>query len=333
MKDITVFIPVYNAESTIIKTLESLEKQDTDNIDKVIIMDDWSTDKTKKLIYDFIKKSKFFIEVRENKKPSWLAHKYNQLLNEVNTKYLILMHADIVIKENNAIETYRNEIIKDNNIYAVCGFEKMNLKSWDKYNFRLKLEREPFVYDTIKNGWYHCCAWKFDMLNVSKVREIWGFDNKKYFMAGEDWDLYLRITESWWKIARTYVNYDHLHNFDINYSLKGFLKRKFRYRQATGVLFRNHFGVYWKSPSLYIRLFITITMILWLIGMLFGWNYLMFLLSMLLVIWYTYHYCRLFLNRKYRDYRILVMPFLFIYLILWGTYYLFDWFIRNKQTI
>ena len=40
MKDIIVFIPVYNAESTIVQTLESLEKQDTDKIDKVIIMDD-----------------------------------------------------------------------------------------------------------------------------------------------------------------------------------------------------------------------------------------------------------------------------------------------------
>lgn len=333
MKDVTIFIPVYNAESTIIQTLESLEKQDTDKINKVIIMDDWSKDRTKELIYDFIKKSKFSIEIRENKKPSGLAHKYNQLLNEVTTKYLILMHADIVIKGKDAIETYRNEIMKEKNTYATCGFERMNLKSWDKYNFRLKLERSPFVYDTIKKGWYHCCAGKFDMLDVVKVREIWWFDNKKYFMAGEDGDLYLRITEIWWRISRNDVIYDHLHNFDINYSLKGFLKRKFRYRQATWVLFRNHFGVYWKSPSLYIRLFITIMIILWLIKIFSDWSYLIFLLSMLLVIWYTFHYCRLFLNRKYRDYRILLMPFLFIYLILWGTYYLFDWLIRDKQTI
>lgn len=332
MKDITVFIPAYNAESTIIQTLESLEMQDTDKIDKIIIMDDWSKDRTKELIYDFAKRSKFFIEIRENKKPSGLAHKYNQLLNEVKTKYLILMHADIVIKRKDGITTYRNEMIKDNNTYAACGFEKMNVKSWEKYNFRLKLERAPFVYDTIKKGWYHCCAWKFDMLDVVRVKEIWGFNDKKYFMAGEDWDLYLRITEMWWRISRNDVIYDHLHNFDVNYSLKGFLKRKFRYWQASGVLFRNHFGVYWKSPEHYIRLFITIAILLGTAEILVNWNYFVLAFSMFLVLLYTYHYCKLFLNKKYRDYRILLMPFLFIYLILWGTYYLFDGLIKNKQT-
>ncbi len=332
MKDITVFIPLYNAESTIIKTLESLEKQDTDEIDRIIIIDDWSTDQSKRLIHEFAKKSKFFIEIRENKKPSWLAYKYNQILNEIKTKYLILMHADIVIEEKNAITIYRNETFKNPNTYAVCGLEKMNVESWDKYNFRLKLERAPFVYDTITKGWYHCCAWKFDMLDVEKVKEIGWFDSKKYFMAWEDWDLYLRITETWWKINRTYVGYNHLHNFDINYSLENFLKRKFRYRQATGVLFRNHFTVYRKSLSLYIRLFITIVMIAWIIVAFSYWDYSILLLSVLLILWYTFHYCRLFLNKKNRDYRVLLMPFLFVYLILWGTYYLFDWLIKDKQT-
>ena len=334
MKDITVFIPVYNAESTIIKTLESLGKQDADTIDRIIIIDDWSTDQSKKLIDEFAKKSKFFIEIRENKKPSWLAYKYNQILNEIKTKYLILMHADIVIQERNAITIYRDEILKDPNTYSVCGLEKMNVETWDKYNFRLKLERAPFVYDTIKKGWYHCCAWKFDMLDVAKVKEIWWFDSKKYFMAWEDWDLYLRIEENWWKIARIQIKYDHLHSFDNTYSVKKFLMRKFRYRQATGVLLRNHHkGEYWKNPTLYIRLCITIAIILWVTELLLSWNYFILLLSVLLILFYTFHYCRLFLNKKYRDYRVLLMPFLFVYLILWGAYYLFDWLIKDKQTL
>ena len=55
---ISIIIPAYNEEKTILKVLESLEKVKFELSKEIILVDDGSTDKTKEKIEEYIKKNK-----------------------------------------------------------------------------------------------------------------------------------------------------------------------------------------------------------------------------------------------------------------------------------
>ena len=57
--EISLILPVYNSSKTIIKTLNSLQKQ-TFKYFELLIIDDFSTDNTLLIIKNFLKKNKFY---------------------------------------------------------------------------------------------------------------------------------------------------------------------------------------------------------------------------------------------------------------------------------
>ena len=60
---ISVIIPAYNAEKTIIRALESVRQQTaSEYIEEVLVVNDGSTDNTKECIEQYKKKFPFFLE-------------------------------------------------------------------------------------------------------------------------------------------------------------------------------------------------------------------------------------------------------------------------------
>ena len=66
-KVISVIIPTYNSENTIIKSINSVLKQKINNFIEIIIIDDNSVDKTVKKIKGIRKKNNFEIKIIKNK--------------------------------------------------------------------------------------------------------------------------------------------------------------------------------------------------------------------------------------------------------------------------
>src|SRR5258706_6915267 len=138
-QDITIFIPTYNNDTTILDTLKSIEKQKTNTIKKIIIIDDGSTDHTIAFITKYKATSKLTIQLIRNKKPTGLSKKYNRAIDLTKTKFIIIMHADIVIQSNKTIENYF-EIMKDEKNVAAISRIKHLFEDWEKFTFWEKCE-------------------------------------------------------------------------------------------------------------------------------------------------------------------------------------------------
>ena len=93
MNKLTIIVTYYNAEEYITGCLESIKQQRTQDFN-LIIVNDGSTDKSKKLMDEAIKdydKNIRFIDLDEN---SGHAHARNIALEEVETPYFMFLDAD-----------------------------------------------------------------------------------------------------------------------------------------------------------------------------------------------------------------------------------------------
>lgn len=112
--DLTIIVPAYNEEKSILDTIESIKLQ-TVKPKRVIVVDDHSTDQTA------IVAKKAGAEVLETPKNSGSkAGAQNYALTKVTTKFVMALDADTTM-EKHAIEKLL-ESFKEENTAAACGF-------------------------------------------------------------------------------------------------------------------------------------------------------------------------------------------------------------------
>ena len=112
--DLTIIVPAYNEEKSIVDTLESIKKQ-TIKPKRVIVVDDHSTDQTAEVAM------RAGVEVLETPTNSGSkAGAQNYALTKVNTKFVMALDADTTM-EKHAIEKLL-EAFKEENTAAACGF-------------------------------------------------------------------------------------------------------------------------------------------------------------------------------------------------------------------
>ena len=160
---ITIIIPAYNAEKTIRRTLNSLEKQTNKNF-KCVIVNDGSTDQTRLEIEKLMSDLSFNILVVEKENEGVISARYTAL-QYVDTEFVLGVDADDEIPPN-TIERYNflwgNLSSQEQKDYigicslsydyvnhVICGgrFPKnINDLSTKKYmKYRFKGERESFT--------------------------------------------------------------------------------------------------------------------------------------------------------------------------------------------
>ncbi len=98
---VSVLIPARNEVANILTLLESLENQDYQNLE-VIVLDDGSDDGTYSLVSEFCEKHKRFKVIKG--KPlakGWLGKNYacHQLSEQANGKYLLFLDADEIVRD------------------------------------------------------------------------------------------------------------------------------------------------------------------------------------------------------------------------------------------
>lgn len=105
---ISVLIPARNEEENIAKLLESLQSQDYENIE-VIVLDDQSADKTFEIAQEYAESDSRFSVIRGAElEEGWLGKNYAcfQLAQAAKGKYLLFLDADEIVKDgliNNAL--------------------------------------------------------------------------------------------------------------------------------------------------------------------------------------------------------------------------------------
>lgn len=131
MKEVSIIMPVYNAQNTINKTIESILNQEYDNYE-LIIVNDHSTDNTEEICITYEKenngKIKFYNNLKGKKGVS-SARNYGISLS--NSKYIMFIDSDDTYQKDMLLEMVNN--IQENDL-AVCGVLKRREKHKDEIN-------------------------------------------------------------------------------------------------------------------------------------------------------------------------------------------------------
>ena len=114
--DITIIIPTFNEEDNILELLKIIEKL-YKNI-RIIVSDDGSTDKTKKIVRKYSKKNKKIkLLDRSEKAVHGLTASVVDASKQIKTKYIIIMDGDLQHPPEKIKEIVR-ELRKGNDIVA-----------------------------------------------------------------------------------------------------------------------------------------------------------------------------------------------------------------------
>lgn len=224
----SVIIPVFNEEKTIFQTLESLKNQSFKDFETIVV-DDGSTDSTKKIV----KKFNIRLISQENKGP---AAARNNGARNAGGEIIVFLDADCI-----ASETWLEEMLKpfeDKKVAGVQGAYRSDQKNLvarftqieieDRYD---RLEKKKKNLDWI--GSYSAAYRKKIFLKEN------GFDEDFPKASGEDPELSFKIAKTGFKLVfnkNAVVN--HIHET----SLVKYLKTKFYRAYWRVLLYSKHAG-------------------------------------------------------------------------------------------
>lgn len=112
---VTIGIPAYNEESNIASLISSLlkQKQTGWKLEKLLVYNDGSTDRTKDIVLEFASK---FIKLIDFTTRHGQAYGQNKIIEHTDSDVLVLLNADIEIKSDLFITNLIKPIIKDSKV-------------------------------------------------------------------------------------------------------------------------------------------------------------------------------------------------------------------------
>ena len=115
---ITVVVPVYNAEKTIGKCVDSLLSQSYKNVE-VILVNDCSNDRSLDICNEYANKHGN-VRVLSNEKNLGVSYTRNRGIDATNGKYICFVDSDDYV-DNDYLEILYN-IYQEYNLFPICGF-------------------------------------------------------------------------------------------------------------------------------------------------------------------------------------------------------------------
>lgn len=135
MKELSIVIPMYNEEAKIFDTLYNLDIQIKNHSIEIIIIDDLSTDNSKKIVKEFIDKTSNKFRLYENNKNHGPSYSISKGLKLAEGEIILILGADCKISDNyinNLISRYR-----DDKLIALGSLNKndtdLPLSNWGQY--------------------------------------------------------------------------------------------------------------------------------------------------------------------------------------------------------
>ncbi|MDR2206774.1 MAG: glycosyltransferase, partial [Flavobacteriaceae bacterium] len=188
MPKISVIIPMYNAEKTIIKALDSVKKQ-TDGIQdfEIIVINDGSTDESKSLIDNYIQNNPEMNILLLNQTNGGVSRARNAGLKIAKGNYIALLDADdewLPEKIQTQINYFENEKINIDFLATV----RNNHKILFPYKIKNNLAEITFKKLLIRNE-----AQPSTVIFKKKILENTGYfdENQRY---AEDVNFWMRIS-------------------------------------------------------------------------------------------------------------------------------------------
>lgn len=198
MDKVSIIIPCFNNDDTIVETLQSVCNQDYSAIE-IIIVNDGSTDSSEKTITDFIAAANNITIQLIHQKNSGPSVARNTGASKATGKYLLFLDADDKIASNFVSECIAVFDSKSdaNLVYSEAELFEAATGKWELSNFKMP----DFL---IQN-----CIYITAMIKRSSFNEVGGFDESISF--SEDWELWIKLIKKFgegvYKIPKTLFYY------------------------------------------------------------------------------------------------------------------------------
>jgi len=317
---ITIVMPVYNGSSTLRQVFDGLEMQhDKQLVKEIIIIDDVSKDDSSKQIAGYAKSSSYKVIPIYHTESSGLAGGYNEGTKSATTDYVITMHQDIVLTDRDSFSKMVTPLLEDKRVWATYPVLLHPHEVWKQYPFWQKC-----MFSRLVDKKSPMLTGKFDCFSRKLLESENFFDNKTYRTAGEDSDLKIKMSRRGLKSIDPNVEVIHLQSIEKSFGLKKFIKKEAQYAEAQGVVLRKH-GIH-DIKGVILSFFRQIL----LVGLLIPFvNF----FAAILIIVYAFMYTKLVYEEEYRDPRIVLVPFINIYLLFVALFVSVRGFIRGRQVI
>jgi len=192
---VSVLIPAYNEEDSIKGTVEAVLKSDYKNILEIIVINDGSTDNTRKIVEGVMKKNKL-VKIL-NKKNSGKADSINQALKIAKGELVVIMDADSYICSD-AIGKMIG-FFDDKDVASVTG--RILVKNKDKMLEKLQASEYAMIafsrklLEFVEGIWVTPGA--LSMYRKDALLKVGGFDVKN---ITEDVEITWRLIKNGYKI-------------------------------------------------------------------------------------------------------------------------------------
>lgn len=310
---ISIVVLLYNAETTLLKCLESIKKQDYP-IKEIIIIDNKSRDNSVNTAEDFKKNNKNLnIKIIKRKKTFGLSESYNLGAKLAEGDYLVTVHSDSYLPSAKELVKLIKPFLKEKEVVASFPILIHKKEIWLTYNFWQKIlfARSIDLVAPSNNG-------KFDCYKKDVFLKIGGFDEKSFNneMGTEDADMDIRIRKAG-KIVPTTANVIHLHSLDKNYSMSDWIAR----RKFLAISYGRYIKMHAKDMKLDILYFMIKPFFVLLTVFIIFNKFFIFLIILFPFIYMK----RIFTEiATLKDPRIILLPFIVIGLNYYETYWMFE---------
>lgn len=186
-KLVSIIIPLYNAADFIGETIESVIAQTYTNWE-LIIVDNCSTDNSKKIVNDYCNKDKRISLIKRDINSGGPASPRNDGVKKSRGKYIAFLDADDIWASNKLenqvffLEKKKDIMLLGSNAetFPQCYKNKLFLRHDLRINFEHLLKTNKFITSSV-------------ILRNEVISAIGLFDEAKEVIAAEDYDLWLRI--------------------------------------------------------------------------------------------------------------------------------------------
>lgn len=319
--NVSIIIPVYNAETTIEQTLKSLFPQKK-YFFEIILIDDGSKDDSIAKAEKILKKTHLKYDLIRFPEMVGLAYAYNKGMRKASGSLAITLHSDVILAKG-AIKTLIKPFlknIKNNTVVASVSTVIYPKNLWKTYNFWQKC-----LFDRFLNKQMISLDGKFTCFRKKTIVQIGYFNDLVYTNAGEDGDIRYRLAKAG-RIIQTKARAIHLHIGNNSFSWQNLIYKHAQLAQAQGALLRNN-GLGYFTLTTFAATFFRELLI---IGLCIPY---MRYLSFLLITLYAYLYTKRVYTVEFPDKRLLILPFFNILLLFVSLVYSIAGFINKKQTL
>tara|TARA_Y100000741_G_C18243163_1_gene554429 strand:- start:725 stop:1624 length:900 start_codon:yes stop_codon:yes gene_type:complete len=183
----SIVVTTYNSENFIKRALSSIFSQTYQNFE-IIIVDNSSTDNTKKIIQDFSQDKIRFFEVKND---GVIGYSRNKGINHSNADWIAFLDSDDTW-EPKKLDIVKQVIEKNPNIILACHNE------WHIFNNSKKeLQHGPYERDMYKKLVFdgNCLSTSAVTLRRDIAIKVKGFSERKDFITTEDYEFWIRLSK------------------------------------------------------------------------------------------------------------------------------------------